>query len=148
MKLTAIRFAGNDDTSLSLLWIDKVFECFGLEDERREVKVAGETRIPPGTYRITLRDEGGMTGRYRARFPDMHQGMLWLRDVPGFEWVYIHIGNTEDHTEGCLLVGQGCDTGGDQWRVSRSAAAYKALYHNVLDAAVVGDLTIEIVDGD
>ena len=35
----------------------------------------------------------------------MHKGMLWVRDVPGFEYILIHTGNTDEHTAGCLIVG-------------------------------------------
>ena len=35
----------------------------------------------------------------------MHKGMLWVRDVPGFEYILIHTGNTDEHTSGCLIVG-------------------------------------------
>lgn len=105
-------------------------EVWTLEDTRREHKVFGETRIPAGRYRLELRNEGGMTARYAARFPDMHRGMVWLQDVPMFDYVYIHIGNGPEHTEGCILVGLGRDT---DWIVS-SAAAYRRIYPEIVEA--------------
>ena len=97
---------------------------FTLEDPPRKHKVYGETRIPSGSYTLNLRNEGGMTLRYQRRFPKMHEGMIWLRHVPMFEWVYIHIGNSPRDTEGCVLVG---------WeraknRVYGSVRAYEAIY--------------------
>ena len=76
--------------------------CFTLEDQRRlGEKVAGETSIPLGTYEIKLRTEGGMHEKYLRQFMELpHQGMLHLQNVPDFEWVYLHIGNTDDDTLG------------------------------------------------
>ena len=65
----------------------------------------GETRIPAGRYEIKLRKAGSIHPRYAEKFPDIHKGMLWLQDVPNFEWIYIHLGNNDDHSEGCLLTG-------------------------------------------
>lgn len=146
MKLTLERFTNNGHATLSLLFVDGVFNCFGLEDEPREIKVSGETRIPAGEYQINLRAEGGMTQRYARRFPTIHEGMLWLQDVPNFEWVYIHIGNREDHTDGCILTGQTASAA--SMTVGMSTAAYEALYRKVRNAARDGDLSIEIIDRD
>lgn len=149
MQLTLTRFLSTDDATYGVLRLDGMPECFTLEDEARDVKVMHETRIPAGTYRITLRDAGGMTGRYAKRFPDMHRGMLWLRDVPGFEWIYIHLGNTDEHTSGCILVGQQTTLiPGKPLFLGASTAAYKRLYARCVDAAAADDLTITIIDGD
>jgi hypothetical protein len=99
-----------------------------LEDEIREVKVHGETAIPAGTYKLTLRNAGGKTKRYAKRFPEMHKGMIWLRDVPNFTYVYIHIGNFVEDTEGCILVG---------WRartrsLQSSTKAYMRIYPKIV----------------
>jgi hypothetical protein len=109
-----------------------------LEDEHRDVKVPKETRIPAGRYQIKLRNAGGMTERYK-RFP-FHKGMLWLQDVPNFEWVYIHIGNREDQTDGCILVGDGCrlNTAGPG-EVSHSEFAYRRVYLDMLKALDAGE---------
>ena len=146
MKLLLERIKSDRDTTIGVLYRDGVFDSFTVEDEARTVKVMGETRIPAGEYRIELRIEGGMTQRYAARYPDIHRGMLWLRDVPGFTFIYIHVGNTDDDTAGCVLVGQSADSA--RMTIGASTMAYKRLYEAVVDAAADGELSIEIVDRD
>jgi len=103
------------------------FECYTLEDQYRMVKEAGKTRIPPGRFEITLRTVGGMNARYLDRF-GWHKGMLWLRAVPGFKWIYIHPGNRHEHTEGCILTGDGTSQNvTDDGMVTSSTAAYERL---------------------
>ena len=100
LNLIQIRYDSGSDSTLSILGIpaEKEFLCYILEDEHRDVKVAGETRIPAGRYEIKLRppEQGNVNAKYMSKFPDMHKGRLWLQDVPGFTWIYIHIGNTDD----------------------------------------------------
>lgn len=122
------------------------FLCYVLEDQFNEPKIPGETRIPPGRYQIKLRDEGGMTKRYGERF-NFHQGMLWLQDVPDFEWVYIHVGNTDDHSEGCLLVGDGqVSNVVERGQVTNSVTAYTRLYAKIVKALQTEEVWIEIED--
>lgn len=81
-----------------------LFQCFSLEDRYRAVKVAGSTRIPEGVYGLSWREVGRFARRWQARgFP----GSLQLREVPQFEYILIHAGNTEKDTQGCLLMGMG-----------------------------------------
>ena len=147
MEIIVRRITSNEEATLSTISIDSVFECFGLEDEYRKEKVAGETRIPAGRYKIGVRDVGGFHNRYSSKFPDFHKGMLQVLDVPGFEYILIHIGNYENNTDGCLLVGTGCDTGSTP-TVSHSGNAYQALYKKVIDAAVRGEVFITYKDSD
>ena len=145
MRLELLRYAHSPDSSGGLLLADSKFFCYVCEDEKREVKVDGETRIPVGTYKIELRNEGGMTKRYAAKFPGLHRGMLWLKDVSGFEWVYIHIGNDDDDTQGCILVGYGANRVGGENKVANSTTAYKDLYTAILAAIDRGEeITIAI----
>ena len=140
MNLELVRYGYGTDSTLGRLLVDGEFECFTLEDERREVKVYGETCIPDGRYEIILRTEGGMTQRYADRFPELHKGMLWLQDVPEFEYVYLHIGNKESHTDGCPLVGRVpvCLPDGE-FEISRSELAYVDLYRKVIAALESGE---------
>lgn len=100
-----LRRLGMKNATLGILSIDDIFQCFVLEDVYRTVKVYGRTRVPAGRYPIKFRKEGGFHQKYQKLFPQMHKGMLQLMNVPDFEYILIHIGNTEDDTAGCLLVG-------------------------------------------
>jgi hypothetical protein len=140
MNLELIRYGYGKDSTLGRLLVDGEFECFTLEDERREVKVFGETCIPAGRYEIKLRDEGGMHQRHLDRVPELHQGMLWLQDVENFTYIYLHIGNKEKHTNGCPLTGQVpvCLPDGE-FEVARSEVAYVAMYRKVIAPLSAGE---------
>ncbi len=147
MKILVNRLYSNTEATLSTVSIDGRFVCFGLEDEYRKEKVAGETRIPAGTYSIGIRDVGGFDGKYMSKFPSMHKGMLQVLDVPGFEYILVHIGNYEHNTDGCLLVGKNAVTIGTP-SVLASTTAYKELYKLVIEEALKGNVTIEYIDTD
>src|SRR4051812_40685321 len=119
MKILVDRFISDQNTTISHIQVDGKFVCFGLEDEFRPTKVSKETRIPAGEYKIKLRTSGPHHEKYKKKFPDFHRGMLELRDVPNFNDILIHIGNTEKDTDGCLLVGSEAVTEPDHMSVSR-----------------------------
>lgn len=154
MELLLHRFSTGEDSTLGILHriddfdVKRKFVCFTMEDQPNEPKVPGETRIPAGRYQIKLRNEGGMNDRYKDKF-DGHIGMLWLQDVPDFEWVYIHYGNYHGDTDGCILVGDGCQSNVlEDGMVMSSVAAYKRLYRKVTDFLFSGDVWINIEDFD
>lgn len=147
MKLNVIRHQFGKDATNGLLFIDGVFECYTLEDEVRDAKVHSETAIPLGTYEIKFRNIGGFDTKYKARYgTTFHKGMLELQDVPNFKYILIHTGNTDEHTAGCLLLGetqQDLDKGKDGF-VGGSGDAYKKMYPKVRDALLNGEkVTIE-----
>ena len=90
-------------------------------------KIKGETRIPAGTYNIGVRTVGGFHSRYVKKYGDLHQGMLHVLDVPGFEYILIHTGNTDEHTMGCLLVGTTRSEKVGDMKVGASVSAYKKI---------------------
>lgn len=79
---------------------------FTLEDQKQlGPKVPGETRIPAGRYRLTLnKSVTKLTEKYRKNY-GWFKWHLMLHDVEGFTGIYIHIGNDDDDTDGCLLLG-------------------------------------------
>lgn len=148
MDIIVDRFTSDSDSTVSRISVDGKFICFGLEDEYREEKKVNETRIPAGSYSVRLRAEGGFHQKYSAKFPDIHQGMLQVQNVPNFEYVLIHIGNTDEDTAGCLLVGEQCITTPGDMRVNQSKLAYLRLYPLVVDAAKNQTLMIHYQDND
>lgn len=148
MELTVFRYSSDAETTLGMLLEGDSFLCYTLEDEAREVKVAGETRIPAGEYEVTLRTVGGKHAKYGRRYPDIHKGMLWVRDVPGFKYVLIHVGNTDDDTEGCLLLGdssvQNITLEGS---IGASRNAYRRVYPRIANhLAAGGKVFIRYID--
>ena len=140
MKLQVVRTQFGKDATNGLLFIDGKFECYTLEDQYQAVKVMHETCIPEGEYEIQFRKTGGFHTRYSAKYGNSHYGMLHLQDVPGFTYILIHSGNTDEHTSGCLIVGetqQDLDLGKDGF-VGQSVRAYKAMYRKVANELLQG----------
>jgi hypothetical protein len=149
LELLNKRISSGEEATLGIMHDvtgEPEFQCYVLEDQFNEPKIPGETRIPPGKYRIMFRDEGGMIVRYKKRF-DWHRGMLWLQMVPNFQYVYIHVGNKDDDTDGCLLVGDGQISNViERGQVTTSVAAYRRLYEKIaaeLDAGEEVWITVE-----
>lgn len=104
------KFLGENYT-VGDLFVDGKFFCNTLEDANRDInkngrfdngetKVYGKTCIPFGKYRIELK----MSPRFKRLLPR-------LLNVPSFEGVLIHRGNTVSDTSGCVLVGMNTTKG-------------------------------------
>jgi hypothetical protein len=80
----------------------------------------------------------------------MHKGMLHVTNVPGFEWILIHTGNTDEHSSGCLLVGDSQENNAiiKDGFVGKSSNAYKRIYPYISKAIQKEDVTIEYIDLD
>lgn len=92
------------NSTIGELYINGKFFCHTLEDCDRdknrngkleEGKIYGETAIPSGYYKVIL----NMSNRFKRILP-------LLIDVPEYEGVRIHNGNTKKDTLGCILVGE------------------------------------------
>jgi len=153
MKLEVLRISSGPDSTSGVLFIvddsadnphgegfrcKRSFVCYTIEDEHRDEKKYGETRIPAGTYKIKLRKEGGYHQKYSKRFPKIHRGMLHITDVPNFEYILIHCGNTDEHTAGCLLVGDSQENNqiNENGFIGKSTQAYKRIYPRIAEALV------------
>ena len=157
MKLEVIRFSSEADSTSGLLFDvtnERKFLAYTLEDEYRDSKnekVMHETRIPAGTYKVILRTIGRIHKNYTKRFADIHRGTLHVINVPNFKYILIHCGNTDEHTSGCLLVGDS-QTNNQVKKdgfIGQSTNAYKRIYPPIAEALECGEeVTITYVDYD
>ena len=155
MKYEVLRVSSQKDSTSGLLFeVDngkRTFLCYTIEDEQRDVKVWGETRIPAGTYQLELRTEGGFHNRYKSRYGDWHKGMIWVKDVPQFEYILWHTGNTDESTAGCLILGNSQESNivKKDGFVGSSRDAYKFVYPRVVAAIESGiRVNVEYIDYD
>ena len=154
MKLEVLRISSESDSTSGLVFDvtnGKKFLCYSLEDEYRNDKIMQETRVPAGTYQIKLRKEGGFNARYTKKYGNFHKGMLHVQDVPGFEYILIHTGNTDEHTSGCLIVGDSQENNQllKNGFIGKSVQAYKRIYTPIAEALENGEeVTITYVDYD
>ena len=155
MKLQVVRFSSQSDSTSGLLFeetdLGLEFLCYTLEDEHRVLKVYGETRIPAGIYKLKLRKIGGMHKKYSKRFPSFHNGTLHVTNVPNFKYILIHCGNTDDHTAGCLLLGDTQENNfiNKNGYIGKSSNAYRRVYPPIAKALEDGEeVTIEYIDYD
>ena len=95
MKIEIKRLHKTENSTIGELSIDGVWECYTLEDIERPVKIKAETAIAKGTYKVII----NQSNRFKRLMP-------LLLNVPNFEGVRIHAGNTNHDTEGCILVGR------------------------------------------
>jgi len=106
MRITVHRIYDTGKATIGYLLIDGVYFCWTLEDEGRKVKVKGETRIWEGTYKLGIRkDDTPLTVKHRKDYGTWFKYHIEILNVPAFSGLYVHAGNDETHTDGCLLLG-------------------------------------------
>ena len=127
MQITVKRLHKTNASTIGELLIDGIFQCYTLEDVERPVKIKNETAIPKGTYKVII----NQSNRFKRLLP-------LLLNVPNYEGVRIHSGNTNHDTEGCILVGQ---TRGNNF-VGQSRKAFDKLFKKMQAAK---DITITIL---
>lgn len=152
MKLLLKRIVLDKDYTHGHLYINGMFFCHTLEDTVRDVnkngrfdegekKVYGATAIPYGTYKIAMNIQSPRF-KTKAAYQFCKGYLPRLMNVPHFEGVLIHIGNTPKDTDGCILVGGRSNYAGT---ISESTAIFQKLYP-ILKAAAdrKEEITIEI----
>ena len=140
MKLTLKRIALRPTYTIGKLYIDDVYFCDTIEDTVRdtnksgkfdngEQKIKGKTAIPYGTYEI----KWTYSPRFKKYTPQ-------LMNVPSFEGIRVHAGNTSADTEGCLILGENKQVG----KVLNSRATINKFYPIIKEACSNGKVTIEV----
>ena len=117
MKIRVKRIFRGPEYTIGHLYVNDVYVCDTLEDRDRGLdyrmslskikskKVPGKTAIPTGIYKLTLDVKSPKFGS-KAFYKEVCDGYLpRLMGVPGYEGVLIHVGNNQNDTDGCILVG-------------------------------------------
>lgn len=158
MNILLTRLYDSGEATLGMLYYkrDKLKYCYILEDTYNKIKIPGSTRIPAGQYQIKLRTTGSTYQKYcNHKNPIIREltqkyGILHLQDVPNFKYVLIHIGNSNEDTEGCLLpadVANNFST--EPGRITHSTYAYIDLGKAVYPCFDIEEpLFINILDND
>lgn len=134
MRLELKRIAKREGYTIGRLSVDGRYLCDTLEDRvrdlARERKIPGETAIPEGTYKVVV----NISPKFRRMLPR-------LLNVPHFEGILIHRGNTAGDTAGCILVGENKVKG----RVVNSTYWEKYITDMLLEAQAKGcEITIKV----
>jgi hypothetical protein len=135
MNLKLVRKTFTEESTMGELSVNGKFECFTLEDRVRAIaapKVHGETAIPEGIYEVII----SFSDKFKKLLP-------LLLNVPNFEGIRIHSGNTKADTEGCILVGQSKAKD----FVGGSRAAFNVLFPKLQAALKKEKIFIQVVGG-
>ena len=150
MKLLSKIIEKGLDYRMSKLYINGQYFCDVIEDRDRglksnmslkeieKIKVKGTTAIPLGTYKIVMNIVSPKFSAYK-QYKSIGGKLPRLVDVPGYQGVLIHIGNTHVDTDGCLLVGKYIGNG----KIAESTITFNKLYPLMKAASERGEI-IEI----
>lgn len=106
MELKLKRKLYTEKSTIGNLLVNGKQFCFTLEDtcrdnnrdgdlfDKGEAKIFGKTAIPAGKYKVIL----SLSNRFKIVLPE-------VLNVPAYEGIRIHNGNTDADTHGCILLG-------------------------------------------
>ena len=142
MNIQLKRIAKKKTYTVGKLYLDGVYFCDTIEDKDRGLnqtmsindikkkKVYGKTAIPTGTYKIVI--------DYSNRFK---KNMAHILNVPGYEGIRIHTGNSAKDSLGCIIVGKNKVVG----KVIESRNTYNQLFPILQKAFKEGEIKITIL---
>lgn len=142
MELLLKRIALKDTYTIGKLYVNGIYFCDTIEDKVRDLNKDGDlndvgegkipslTAIPYGKYEITLKVQ---SPKYSLKTNyNWCKGYLpRLINVPHFEGILIHAGNTAKDSAGCILIGENKVKG----KVINSMVTLKKLYPILKEAS-------------
>lgn len=153
MNILVKRIAKKNTYTIGKLYIDNVYYCDTIEDTDRGLtqkmsvaeiakkKIKHLTAIPSGTYSVTLKQRSPKYSQKPTFVKYCNAYMPRLLNIPGYEGVLIHTGNTAEDSSGCIVVGYNKVVG----KVINSMDAFKKIYPILKAASDKGEqITITI----
>ena len=132
LHLTLIRKWKKADYTIGQLYAGGRLICNTIEDadrglhmymsltEIKKRKIASETAIPVGTYKLNV-----------SPSPKFGRRLIEVLNVPGYSGIRIHKGNTAKDSAGCILPGMNTEKG----KVTNSTK-YEELLTSMVDSAI------------
>ncbi|WP_157585096.1 DUF5675 family protein [Runella zeae] len=170
--ITIQRYNPKSDWTISRVFIDGVLDGFAVEDEIREKKLKGETAIWYGRYKLGHRYSPKFSKyflwsekaqklipnpkynkKYNEKgFRELHKKyddwkehqLIWVLNVPQFEFILIHWGNTDLDSDGCIIIGRGLGVVKGREGVLFSQSYYIEFYEKVFPLVAKGEQYINI----
>lgn len=143
MKILIERTWKKEEYTIGKLYVDGTFFSNTLEDKDRgltstmpleeikKIKKAGITAIPTGTYNVRMDIVSPKYSKKDWFIKNCHGAkMPRLENVPGYEGVLMHSGNTAADTDGCILIGKNDVKG----KVTKSKEYFLQLYNMIYAA--------------
>lgn len=154
MNITVKRIAKRASYTIGRMYINGVYFCDTCEDtdrgltqymslaEIKRKKIYSRTAIPTGTYNVTMNVVSPRFSKRDFYKKNCDGGRVpRLLNVPGFDGVLIHVGNSAADSNGCLCVGKNSQVG----KVLNSTNTFLALYKKLKEASLKGEkITITI----
>jgi hypothetical protein len=154
MNITVKRIAKRASYTIGRMYINGIYFCDTCEDtdrgltqymslaEIKRKKIYSRTAIPTGTYNVTMNIVSPRFSKRDFYKKNCDGGRIpRLLNVPGFDGVLIHVGNSAADSNGCLLVGKNSQVG----KVLNSTNTFLALYKKLKEASLKGEkITITI----
>lgn len=152
MEIFLKRIARKATYTIGQLYINGERFCDTIEDKDRdlnhngkfdngETKVYAQTAIPNGRYEITMKVQSPKFSKKTA-YKWCNGYLPRLLNVPGFDGVLLHCGNTARDSAGCIIVGKNTIVG----QVTDSMNTFKKLYPSLKAASDRGEkifITVE-----
>lgn len=150
MEIRLKRIARRETYTIGRIYVDGNYCCDTIEDRDRglsqslpvSVNIAkkrkGMTAIPTGRYRVTLDVQSPKYSKFKS-YAWCNGYLPRLINVPAFDGILIHAGNTAANTDGCLLVGENKVVG----KVLNSMDTLKRLYEILKSAKDSIYITVE-----
>lgn len=135
MEIRLKRIARKETYTIGRIYVDGKYVCDTVEDRDRglsqslpvSVNIAkkrkGMTAIPTGRYRVTLDVQSPKYSKFKS-YAWCNGYLPRLINVPAFDGILIHAGNSAADSAGCLLVGENKVVG----KVLNSMDTLKRLY--------------------
>lgn len=153
MNILVKRIAKKDQYTIGKFYIDGKYFCDTIEDKDRGInsnmpleiikkaKVANKTAIPTGVYDLTVKIQSPKYLKSSTFVTYCKAYMPRILNVPGFDGILIHTGNTAEDSSGCIILGYNKQVG----KVLNSMDAFKKVYPVLKEASDKGEkITITI----